>query len=205
MEEIVERSTGDLVLELLDGTGASSGSAIAVAGAVEAGELAAFAPGGSLCRRADLPLAATRRLTAALELARRASLAPRPAVLRGPGDVAAIAHRELGGLRRERLLVIVCDPGNRVIGIEVVAAGGTDRCLVPVREVIAAVLRIDGRAFALAHNHTNGTPVPSGADEAATLEIAGAAGVVGLRFLVHVVVGLDAWAPVIAQVIRTHG
>ncbi len=188
MDHIVERSTADLVSVLLDGTGASSNGALAVACAVEAGELSVLAPGGSVCRRADLSAAGTSRLTAALELARRASLAPRPPVLRSHGDVAAIALRELGGLRRERLLVIACDARNRVTGTEVVAAGGTDRCPFPVREVMTSVLRFDGRAFALARNHPGGDPSPSNADIDAMHRVAEAARAVGLRFLGQVVV-----------------
>ena len=196
MEEILERPTGDLVLLLLDGTGASVGTAVAVAGAIEAGELAALVSGGSVCRRADLSLAATRRLTAALELARRASLAPRPTVLRGPCDVGAIALRELGGLWRERVLVIMCDAGNRLIGMEIVAQGGQGRCLFPVREILAAALRVDSGAFALAHNHPSGDPSPSEADIDATRRVAEAARTVGLRFLGHVVAAGTCYRPV---------
>lgn len=128
-------------------------------------------------------------LAIAFELARRAAAPAWPAELRGPADVAAIARRELGGLRRERLLTIVCDAANRPLRTVVVADGAIDRCPFPVREILNAVLRLDGRAFALAHNHPEGDAEPGEEDVAATRAIADAACVVGLRFLGHVVVG----------------
>jgi len=128
------------------------------------------------------------RLMAVFELARRAAAPEPPYVVRGPSDVAAIACRQIGGRRRECVVVIVCDAVNRPLRTIVVSDGTVDRALVSVREILNAVLRWDGRAFAVAHNHPCGQPTPSDADGAATRRIAEAARVVGLRFLGHVVV-----------------
>lgn len=135
-------------------------------------------------------------LAAAFELARRAAHEPAPELIRGPADVASVAHRELGGLRRERVIAIVCDAANRPLRTVVVSDGAVDRSLLPVREILNAVLRWDGRAFAVAHNHPCGNVEPSDSDVAATHRIAEAARVVGLRFLGHVVVGDGQWAAV---------
>lgn len=133
-------------------------------------------------------------LVAAFELGRRALAVEHGApVLRGPEDVARIARQELAGVRRERVLVLVCDAANRVRQRVVVSDGSVDRALVPVREILNAVLRHDGRAFAIAHNHPDGNPEPSDADLRATAAIGEAASVVGLRFLGHVVVAGEAW------------
>jgi hypothetical protein len=43
----------------------------------------------------------------------------------------------------------------------VTADGAVDRCQFPIREIVDAVLRFDGRAFALAHNHTSADAVPA--------------------------------------------
>jgi DNA repair protein RadC len=136
----------------------------------------------------DIPPRAAACLMAAFELARRAAAPEPPDVVRGPPDVAAIACRQIGGLRRERVIVIVCDAVNRPVRSVVVADGAIDRSLMPVREILNAVLCCDGRAFAIAHNHPCGELEPSDADGAATRGIAEAARVVGLRFLGHVVV-----------------
>lgn len=66
----------------------------------------------------------------------------------------------------------------------------------PVREILALVLRHDGVAFAVAHNHPGGTTEPSNQDICATTELVEAAKAVGLRFLDHVTVAGDSWASV---------
>jgi DNA repair protein RadC len=142
-----------------------------------------------LSTRPGVGVAKAAALVAAFQLGRRLGLDDTPLVLRGPSDVTEVARRELDGLRRERMLVLVCDAANRLRQTVIVSEGSIDRSLVPVREILNAVLRHDGRAFAIAHNHPSGNPEPSEADHLATAEVRDAARVVGLRFLGHVVVG----------------
>ena len=117
-------------------------------------------------------------------------------MLRGPEDVARVARRELDSARRERLVVLVCDAANRVKRIIGVSEGSVDRSLVPVREILNAVLRHDGRALALAHNHPNGNPEPTDADRCATEHVKAGATTAGLRFLGHVIVAGEVWRSV---------
>ena len=116
-----------------------------------------------------------------------------PEVIRSAADVARIAQRHIGTARRERLIVLVCDGRNQVRHVVRVAEGAVDRSIFPVREILNAVLRHDGRAFAVAHNHPSGDPEPSLEDRTATAEILGGARTVGLRFLDHVVVAGGGW------------
>lgn len=146
-----------------------------------------------LATRSGVGVAKAAALVAAFQLGRRLGLDDVPLVLRSPNDVAEVARRQLDGLRRERVLVLVCDAANRLRRTVIVSEGSIDRSLVPVREILNAVLRHDGRAFAIAHNHPSGNPEPSGADHRATAEVRDAASVVGLRFLGHVVVGGRGW------------
>jgi DNA repair protein RadC len=111
-----------------------------------------------------------------------------------PADIATVASRELDGMRRERVLVLVCNNANRLQRTVVVSEGSIDQSLLPVRDILNAVLRHDGRAFAVAHNHPSGDPSPSADDRRATMDLAAAAQTVGLRFLDHVVVAGDRWA-----------
>jgi DNA repair protein RadC len=62
--------------------------------------------------------------------------------------------------------------------------------------VLNAVLRNDGSAFALVHNHPSGDPTPSPADLRATQRVAVAARVVDLRLVDHLVTTDRAWASV---------
>lgn len=159
-------------------------------------DLAATRP-EELASKCGIGIAKAAAVVAAFELGRRVDQTDTTAVLRGPEDVAEIARGKLAGLRRERVLVIVCNSANRVVRTETVSEGSIDRSLMPVREILNAVLRHDGRAFAIAHNHPSGDPEPSEADRRATADVREAATAVGLRFLGHVVVCRDGWREVL--------
>lgn len=134
-------------------------------------------------------------LLGALELGRRlGGPAPERLVVRRPEDLVVFAQRELAGLRRERVSVFVLDAGNRLLRTVPVSAGSADRCPLPVREVLNAVLRNDGSAFVVAHNHPSGDPRPSRHDRRLTAELSEAAGTVGLRLLDHLVVAERGWS-----------
>jgi len=135
-------------------------------------------------------------LVAAFELGRRAEQPAEQVVIRSADDLARAARRHLQGQRRERVLVLVCDASNRLRQMVVVSEGAVDRSMVPVREILNAVLRHDGRAFGLAHNHPGGSCEPSRADQGSTHAVREAARTVGLRFLGHVVVAEGAWMDV---------
>lgn len=149
-----------------------------------------------LAARTGIGLAKAASVVAAFHLARRGEAALPPHRLRTPADVVRSVHAELGSLRRERLLVLVCDGANGLRRTITVSEGATDRSLVPVREILNAVLRNDGKAFALAHNHPSGDPEPSQADRTTTDEVRAAASVTGLRFLGHVIVAEGSWQEV---------
>lgn len=136
-------------------------------------------------------------LSAAEEVGRRLALsrAKREQIQR-PRDVALLVNAALAGIDRERLLVLVCDAGNRLIQALVVTEGTADRLLIPVREIVALALQHGGRAFAVAHNHPSGDTTPSPADVEGTRALAAAAKTVGLRFLGHVVVADGQWQAV---------
>jgi DNA repair protein RadC len=132
-------------------------------------------------------------LAAAFQLNRNRGGDLLPDAVRRPDDLAAIAQQELAGLRRERVLVLVLDAGNRVQRVVALTEGSIDRSLLPVREVLNAVLRNDGVAFALAHNHPSGDLTPSSQDLRSTEAVALASPIVGLRFLDHLIVTDSAW------------
>ncbi|MHB1775206.1 MAG: RadC family protein [Acidimicrobiales bacterium] len=147
-----------------------------------------------LARRSGIGIAKAAALVAAFQLGRlAATYVAEGSCLNGPEDVFQAVCSQLTHQRRERVIVLVCDAGNRLRRTEAVANGSIDRSALPVREILNCVLRHDGRAFAIAHNHPSGDPAPSEADVLATRALAAAAKVVGLRFLDHVVVAGDRW------------
>lgn len=175
-------------------------SALDLAGSLlaEFGNLQALASARpeELARRSGVGVAKAAALVAAFQLGRLGQRAPEFGVLKNNADVAAIGIRELAGLRRERVLVLVADAANRLRRIERVSEGSIDRAMVPVREILNAVLRHDGRSFAVVHNHPSGDPTPSHQDRRATRALEEASSTVGLRFLAHVVVAGDWWEKV---------
>jgi DNA repair protein RadC len=146
-----------------------------------------------LAARPGVGPAKAAALLAAFQLGRHLGVGPVPPIVSRPDDLATVALRELAGLRRERVLVLILDAGNRIQRVVALTDGSVDRSLLPVREVLNAVLRNDGVAFALAHNHPSGDLTPSRQDLLATEAVALAAPVVGLRFLDHLIVTDSGW------------
>lgn len=185
------------LLALLLRTGSRSSSALGLADTLlaEFGSLAQLAEARSeeLMRVGGIGPSKATTLLAAFALVHRMAESSQPEVISGPTDVVAAARSLLSGLRRERVVVVICDAAHRLRRVDIVSEGAADRALFPVREILNAVLRRDGRAFALAHNHPSGGSVPSDADVTATRAVAEAARVVGLRFLGHVVLGSNGW------------
>jgi DNA repair protein RadC len=208
-ERLLERGPEALadreLLALLLGSGARGLDAVALAGQLIASQgdlrrLAQAAP-HELVGLLGVGPAKAARVAAAFQLARRALADEQPARRRivATADIAACAAPLLRGLRHERVVVIVCDKAGAVLRTLRLTEGGTDRSLIPVRDVLGAVLAMGGAAFAVAHNHPSGDPTPSTLDHQVTARLREAAEVVGVRFLDHVVVTDDAWLRVTAD------
>lgn len=186
-----------IALVLRNGTAGKSALDLAAELIAEYGSVQALASARpeELASRPGMGPAKAAALVAAFQLSRR-SVRSDPVQVRTAEDVATIARAELANARRERLVVLVCDAANRLQRVITVSEGALDRAIVPVREILNAVLRHDGRAFAIAHNHPGGIVEPSEADRRATASVRTAAATVGLRFLGHVVVTPRDWAVV---------
>jgi DNA repair protein RadC len=184
------------------GTGATGESALSLAQALlaEWGGVAGLARAAAdeLARRRGVGPAKAARLVAAFALADRVGGASRALVLRTSADVAAVAAPIIGRERVEHVVLMVTDHGQRLTRALTVARGGANGCAVPVREILSLVLRHDGVAFALAHNHPGGALHPSRADLAVTARLRAAARTLDLRLLDHVIIADGAWRSVTA-------
>ncbi|MEU4312714.1 DNA repair protein RadC [Nocardia sp. NPDC024068] len=186
------------LLALLLGQGRRGESAVDLALALlaEFGGVAGLASARpeELARRPGIGTAKAAAISAAFQLAARARNGPeRLPPLSRAADIARAAWPLFAGARVERLLVLICDSRNRPRQRVFVAEGAIDEVAVPVREILNTVLRHDGRAFALAHNHPSGDPAPSLDDRRVSTLLAAAASTVGLRFLDHVVIAGEDW------------
>ena len=134
------------------------------------------------------------RLAASFRLGSRASISRgERRKLATSADIAEAAIPEIADSPVENMLVLVADGASQLKRTEVVATGSAKTCPVPIREIIATVLRHDGIAFAVAHNHPGGDPSPTASDLKSTEMLREAAATVGLRFLDHVVVTQKDW------------
>ncbi len=148
-----------------------------------------------LLRQSDLGSAKAAGLMAAFEIGRRFALGGRsPTTIREPEDLHRLVSPLLVAKTQEEVVLVVTNSANRVVRTIKLTKGGTDRCLLVVRDVIATVLRNGGTGFAIAHNHPSGDCTPSAEDLAVTRRIQVAAAAVGLRFLDHIVVAGNDWA-----------
>jgi len=185
------------------GSGREGASALDVASQLLAdwGGLCALASARpeELARVPGVGPAKAARLAAALALSSRLAMPDEAIRLSSSEDIARVAQPLIGRSRTEQVLVLVADGGLRLKHTEVIASGTAKACPMPVREILAAVLRHDGVAFAVAHNHPGGDPTPTEADRKATDTLVTAAQAVGLRLLDHVVVSAEAWRRTLAN------
>lgn len=184
------------------GSGGPGESAVALAQSllVEWGGVAGLARAAAdeLARRRGVGPAKAARLVAAFALADRVAGRPEGRVLRTTSDIAAVAAPLIGRERVEHVVLLIADHQQRVLRVLTVARGSATGCTAPVREILSLVLRHDGVAFALAHNHPGGTLDPSPQDIAVTARLRSAERELGLRLLDHVIVAGDEWRSITA-------
>ncbi|MFC4015988.1 RadC family protein [Nonomuraea purpurea] len=133
------------------------------------------------------------RVAAAFHLVRRAETPPERERITSSSDLAHHCAPLLRNRTLERLVLVVCDAGGRVMKRAVLSEGATDHTAMPIREVITQVLTTGGAVFGLAHNHPSGCLEPSPDDVEATIQLAEAAETVGLRLLDHLIITDAAW------------
>ena len=139
--------------------------------------------------RAGLSAAASRRLLAAAELARRYQPAAVP-----PCSLERPRHflPHLGPLRVspvEVLGVLALDGRLGLLGgLRTVAGGALMHVAVTPREVFAPAVERRAAAIVLAHNHPSGDPGPSPEDRVFTELMARAGALLGIQVLDHLVV-----------------
>src|SRR6266540_1536801 len=162
-ERLLERGPEALadreLLALLLGSGARELDAVELAGRLIAsqGGLSQLARAGphDLVNLLGIGPAKAARVAAAFQLARRALSGEQPTRRRvlATADIVACAAPLLRGLRHERVVVVICDSAGGVLRTVRLTEGGTDRSLIPVRDVLSEVLVSGGASFGIAHNH----------------------------------------------------
>jgi DNA repair protein RadC len=130
-------------------------------------------------------------IAAAFELGRRMAMEGevlRPTVS-SPSDIAKLLQPEMELLEQEELRVLVLDTRNHVLTQSTVYRGSANAAGGRVAEMFREVIRQNGTAVAIAHNHPSGDPSPSRSDVEFTSAVVEAGALLDIRVLDHVVIG----------------
>jgi hypothetical protein len=122
-------------------------------------------------------------------LARAKAVGP----LDNDGQLYRFIREDLVNQDQEIFYVVGLDSHNGLRCVSEVARGQRDRVAVDVADVLRVVLIEGCKAFAVAHNHPAGNPIPSASDKTLTARIEAAAPKVGVIFLDHLVVGTGSY------------
>ena len=106
-----------------------------------------------------------------------------------PQDIFEIARNYLANADREHFVVMMLSTKNQIIGINTVAIGDLNKCLVHPREVFKPAIIANSASVILLHNHPSGDPTPSREDLEMTKRLKNAGEILGIKVLDHVILG----------------
>ena len=130
------------------------------------------------------------QLAAAFELATRLSRHATPReVVDTPAQVWALLGSEMSMLTRESLRVILVDTKLKLLRIEEVSLGSLNEAIGHPREIFKPAFLFSAYGLLVVHNHPSGDPAPSEADRRLTQRLRGAAELLSIRLLDHVILG----------------
>ena len=105
----------------------------------------------------------------------------------GPAKAAAL-FLDLAERERECFAVAILNSKNRLLKKTILFEGTVDQTQVFPREIVKAVLDVNGNGIILAHNHPSGDPEPSPQDIQLTQKIKKICEELNIRVLDHVIV-----------------
>ena len=142
--------------------------------------------------------AKTCEVVALFELGRRFLLPVDRPVIKTPED--AFAQLEyLRDKKQECLSVITLDGANRIIDNTVVFQGALDYSLVHPREIFKEAYKVNASYIICLHNHPSGDPTPSEVDVEYTELSMKVAGVLGIEFMDHIVIGNGKYISILSE------
>ena len=112
---------------------------------------------------------------------------PRPAI-HNPDDIVSILSEELLKADREKLVCVMLNTKNVVIGMDVVSVGTLTSSLASGREIFKAAILLNSAAIILSHNHPSGDATPSREDIQLTDRISKAGAILGIKLLDHIII-----------------
>lgn len=130
-------------------------------------------------------------ILAAVELGRRIGQVRNPGrpVISSPADVDRLLRGRIANLDRENFVAVLLNTKNEVIESPLISVGTLSSALVHPREVFKPAIRASAASVILAHNHPSGKTEASREDREVTKRLVGAAEILGIEVLDHVIVG----------------
>jgi len=131
------------------------------------------------------------KVLAALELGRRLGIAsPSERYSIGsPEDVARLLMSDMRYLDREYFKALILNTKHQVLRITDISIGSLSSSVVHPRELYKMVVRHNGAAVIVVHNHPSGDPAPSAEDIAVTKRLLEAGNILGIELLDHIILG----------------
>ena len=114
-------------------------------------------------------------------------------ILSKPEHVVAFAKRLFEHADREYVLAVTVNSKNKPQAVEVVAIGSLSEAIINPREVYKNVILSNGYGVILLHNHPSGSAEASMEDWLVTRRLKKAAGILGIAFLDHIIVGEESF------------
>ena len=102
-------------------------------------------------------------------------------------DAAAFLAPRYRDVDCECVYMLCLDGRRRVTCCEEVARGAQTQVEISVRKVVELALRNRAQGVILAHNHPDGSPLPSREDEIVTLQISQALSTIGIALVDHII------------------
>jgi DNA repair protein RadC len=144
-----------------------------------------------LCEIDGIGKAKAAKVLAAFELGRRVNraLPSDRQTIETPEDAAQLLMPEMRHLDREHFKALVLNIKNQVLRCVDVSIGSLNSSIVHPRELFRMVIRHNGAAVIVVHNHPSGDPTPSSEDIGVTKRLAEAGRILGIELLDHVILG----------------
>jgi DNA repair protein RadC len=106
-------------------------------------------------------------------------------------DVEDYLRSYLRERRDECVAALYLDNGNRVLGVETIAEGTVNRCVIFPRKVMEGAMKHSAASFILVHNHPGGTAAASEEDWKTTERIFNAGKQIDIPMLDHIIISKD--------------
>ncbi len=117
-------------------------------------------------------------------------------------DVGRYLVKQLDGLPRERVLLLLLTADYRLIATHQISEGSVNESSVDVRQIMEYAIMAKATHIVLAHNHPDPMLTPSPEDESASISLMHAASVMGLNFWEHVLVSDGKYVFILQEMLR---